>query len=121
MKLVLTSALLALGLTQPSTAPVRALTGVHVVGIGSAAAVEDATIVIRDGRIAAIGPSRSVTAPAGAQTIRMAGKFVVPGFISAHVHISDVDGLRPRAYTAANTARQLGVLARYGVTTVWSL
>ena len=101
--------------------PARALIGAHVVGIGNAPDIEDATIVVRDGRIAAIGASRSVTIPAGAQTIRMAGAFVVPGFISAHVHISDVDGLRPRAYTAANTARQLGVLARYGVTTVWSL
>ena len=77
--------------------------------------------MIRDGRIAAIGPSRSVSVPRGAQTTTLAGTFVVPGFISAHAHISDVNGLRPRAYTAANTARQLGVLARYGVTTVWSL
>jgi imidazolonepropionase-like amidohydrolase len=121
MKQIVCSTLLLLGLSQPAASPSRALTGAHVVGIGGTADIEDATIVIRDGRIAAIGPSRSVTVPAGAQTVRIAGTFVVPGFVSAHVHISDVDGLRPRAYTAANTARQLGVLARYGVTTVWSL
>jgi imidazolonepropionase-like amidohydrolase len=100
---------------------VRALTGAHVVGIGGTADIDEATILVRDGRIAAIGPSRNVTIPAGAQTVGVAGKFVIPGVISAHVHISDVDGLRPRAYTAANTARQLALLARYGVTTVWSL
>jgi len=32
-----------------------------------------------------------------------------------------VNGLKPRAYTDENTLRQLGVFARYGVTTVWSL
>lgn len=121
MKQTLFSTLLLLGLTQPAASPVRALTGAHVISIGGSADIEDATIVIRDGRIAEIGPSRSIRVPAGAQTTTLAGKFVVPGLISAHAHISDVDGLRPRAYTAANTARQLGVLARYGVTTVWSL
>ena len=30
-------------------------------------------------------------------------------------------GLSPRAYTEENTLRQLGVFARYGVTTLWSL
>jgi imidazolonepropionase-like amidohydrolase len=32
-----------------------------------------------------------------------------------------VQGLKPRAYTDENTLRQLGVFARYGITTVWSL
>jgi imidazolonepropionase-like amidohydrolase len=32
-----------------------------------------------------------------------------------------VNGLQPRVYTEANTLRQLGVFARYGVTAVWSL
>ena len=96
MKQILFSTLLLLGLTQPAASPVRALTGAHVAGIGGTADIEDATIVIRDGRIAAIGPSRSIRVPAGAQTVTLNGKFLVPGFISAHAHISDVDGLRPR-------------------------
>src|SRR5262249_48098896 len=56
-----------------------------------------------------------------AETTNLAGKFVIPGLISTHVHISDVQGTRPRAYTEENTLRQLGVFARYGITTVWSL
>ena len=59
--------------------------------------------------------------PAGAQVINLAGKFINPGLISTHVHVSDVQGLKPAAYTDENTARQLGVFARYGVTTVLSL
>src|SRR5690242_3406803 len=104
---------------QPAAPPsVRALTGAEVVDINAASGVRG-TILIQDGKILQIGPN--VTIPRGAETTNLAGKFIVPGFVSAHAHISDIDGLRPRAYTAANVARQLGVLARYGVTTVWSL
>ena len=106
--------------TGAATSP-HALVGVHVVGIGGAPAIDDATILIRDGKIEAVGPSAKVQVPRGARTTNLSGKFVLPGLISAHAHVSDVDGLRPRAYTAANTVRQLGVFARYGVTTVGSL
>jgi imidazolonepropionase-like amidohydrolase len=82
---------------------------------------ENATLVVRGGRIEAAGPAANVRVPAGATPRDLAGQFVVPGFISAHVHVSDVNGDRPRAYTDENTRRQLGVFARYGITTVWSL
>ena len=110
------------GWSQPQPDPsAHALTGVRVVGFAGSPAVDEATILIRDGRIQAIGASRTVQLPRGTRTTNLAGKFVLPGLISAHAHVSDVDGLRPRAYTTANTLRQLGLYARYGVTTVWSL
>jgi imidazolonepropionase-like amidohydrolase len=108
-------------LLQADAASTHALVGGHVVGIGGAPAIDNATILIRNGKIEAIGPSGKVQVPRGARTTSLSGKFVLPGLISAHAHVSDVDGLRPRAYTAANTVRQLGVFARYGITTVWSL
>lgn len=115
-------AALAAGLVQPQPDPsTHALVGARVVGFAGSPSIDDATILIRNGRIEAIGPSRSVQVPRGTRTTNLAGTFVLPGLISAHAHISDVDGLRPRAYTAANTLRQLSLLARYGVTTVWSL
>jgi imidazolonepropionase-like amidohydrolase len=43
-----------------------------------------ATIIVRDGTIAAIGPD--VAVPAGATVIDGAGKTVLPGLIDAHVH-----------------------------------
>jgi imidazolonepropionase-like amidohydrolase len=42
------------------------------------------TILIRDGRIAEVGPN--VQVPAGAQVIDGAGKYVIPGIIDAHSH-----------------------------------
>jgi imidazolonepropionase-like amidohydrolase len=44
-------------------------------------------IVVRDNRIAAVGPSGSVQAPAGARVIDVAGKTIMPGYVDVHAHI----------------------------------
>src|SRR5262245_36685209 len=100
---------------------VRAFVGAKIIDGTGKAAIGDAVLVVRDGRIEAVGPSARVRPPSGAQTINLDGKFVIPGLISSHVHISDVQGVRPPEWTDQNTLRQLGVFARYGVTTVLSL
>ena len=51
----------------------------------SGAPIPNGSILIRDGKIAAIGPS--VAAPAGAHIIEAAGKDVIPGMIDNHSHI----------------------------------
>ena len=99
----------------------RVFTGARLIDPGTARITEEATLVVRGGRIDAAGAARTVRIPSGATTRDLGGKFVIPGFVSAHVHVSDVNGDRPRAYTEENTRRQLGVFARYGITTVWSL
>jgi imidazolonepropionase-like amidohydrolase len=48
------------------------------------------SIVIRDGKIAELGPT--VTIPAGATVIDAAGMFVMPGIIDAHNHIAIAGG-----------------------------
>jgi imidazolonepropionase-like amidohydrolase len=100
---------------------VRAFVGARVLDGTGKPALENAVIVVRGGRIDAIGPASSVRPPDGAQVQDLTGKTVMPGLISAHVHVSDVQGTGPRAYTDENTRRQLGVFARYGITTVVSL
>ena len=49
--------------------------------------IPNGTIVLRDGKIAALGAN--VTIPAGAETIDVSGKFVSPGIIDAHSHIAN--------------------------------
>src|SRR5690349_2104932 len=88
---------------------------------GTGSVIENAVMVVRDGRIAMVGPASSVRPPAGAPVVNLAGKFVTAGLITTHAHISDINGTRPRAYTEENTLRQLGLFARYGITTVGSL
>jgi imidazolonepropionase-like amidohydrolase len=51
--------------------------------------IEHGSILIRDGRIAAVGTD--VKAPDGATVIDAAGQFVIPGIIDCHSHIA-VDG-----------------------------
>ena len=46
--------------------------------------IENGTIIIRNGKIAAVGKDLAV--PAGAQVIDGKGKFVMPGIIDAHSH-----------------------------------
>ena len=89
--------------------------------VGPDGVVEEAVISVRDGRIEAAGPSSAGSKTESVGVTNLGGRFVVPGLISAHSHVSDIDGLRPRAYTEANTLRQLRVFARYGITTVLSL
>jgi Tol biopolymer transport system component len=43
-------------------------------------------VLIRDNRIAAVGKKGSIPLPAGATTIDVTGKFIVPGFIDTHPH-----------------------------------
>ena len=108
-------------LAGQSSAPDTAFTNARVIGGAGHPEVENAVIVVRDGRIVSIGPVSSVRPPAGARVVDLGGKFAMPGFISAHSHVSDVNGMEPRGYTDANTLRQLRLFARYGVTSVWSL
>ena len=49
--------------------------------------IPNGTIVLRDGKIAALGAN--VNIPAGAETIDVSGKFVSPGIIDAHSHIAN--------------------------------
>src|SRR5689334_18844861 len=113
--------LLTMAAVLAQTGAVRAFTGATLIDGSGKAPVADAVLIVRDGKVEAAGPAKSVKVPKGAQVVNLAGKTVIPGLVAAHVHVSDVNGLKPAAYTEENTQRQLGVFARYGITTLWSL
>jgi len=50
------------------------------------------TLVVRGGRIVAVGPSEDVAAPEGATVIDGRGKVVMPGLVDTHSHIGGVAG-----------------------------
>src|ERR1041384_3605737 len=64
-----------------------ALTPALLVGGTGAAPKTDQTIVIRSGKIAAVGPAASVQVPAGARVLDMSGSTVIPGIIGMHDHL----------------------------------
>src|ERR1035437_9917960 len=72
-------------------APVFALEHVRVIDGTGAAAREDQTIVVRDGRIEAMGPAGSVAVPKEAQPIERAGYTVIPGLVGMHDHLYYTD------------------------------
>ncbi len=101
---------LCLGLihSAPAAAETKAFTGARIFDGTGKAVIEKGTIVVVDGRIAAVGPSNKVKAPKGAQILDVSGKTITPGLINAHGHVSDVEGKRTGA-TEESVARQLGV------------
>lgn len=100
--------LLAAGPQTDSPPPAdraQAWVGARVIDGSGRPAIENATLLIRSGRIEAVG--RRVKIPAGAERIDATGKTIIPGLINAHGHV--------------NAAAQLGVYLRDGITTVLSL
>jgi len=67
--------------------PVIAMTHAMVIDGTGADPQQDMTLVIRDGRIAALGPSSHVPIPAGATVIDARGKTLLPGFVMVHEHL----------------------------------
>src|SRR5262245_56483568 len=65
---------------------VVALTHVRVIDGTGAPARENQTLIIRDGRIAALGDA-STAVPAGAQVLDLTGKSVIPGLVMVHEHL----------------------------------
>ena len=67
-------------------------------GAGKPGAGNPGAMLIRDGRIAAIGPADQVrAAAAGAAVVRLDGATVIPGLIDAHCHVTDVGYLAAAA------------------------
>ena len=80
------------------------LQGGRVVDPGSG---EDAVadVLVRDGRIAAVGPALPV--PAGATVLDVTGLVVGPGFVDLHSHVHSIAGQRLQALDGVTTALDL--------------
>lgn len=63
------------------------LSGATVITMRGDEILPDADILVRDDRIAAVGPRGSLgSAAAGAETLDVSGQYIVPGFIDTHAH-----------------------------------
>jgi hypothetical protein len=74
--------------------------------------VENADIVVRDGRIEAIGRRGQVAVPAGARIVDVSGKTIMPGIVDVHAHVRPAFGIHKQQIWEF-----LSNLA-YGVTTI---
>ena len=66
---------------------VVAITGATVITMTADSVLRDATVLVRDGRIAAVGPAARVAIPSGARRIDGRGRFVMPGLADMHAHL----------------------------------
>ena len=64
------------------------------------------SVVVRDGRIAEVGPSAEVSVPDGASVVDGTGKYLIPGLFEMHAHTSKTRG------------SALGLYVVHGVTTI---
>jgi imidazolonepropionase-like amidohydrolase len=69
---------------QPS---VTAFTDVTVIPMDRERIVPGQTVLVREGRIAEVGPSGRVRIPEGAVRIDARGKFLIPGLAEMHAHL----------------------------------
>lgn len=102
-------------LAQAPTGGTVVLAGGRVIDGTGRLPLEQATLVIRDGRIEAVGGRASVSPPADAVRVDVSGKTIVPGLINAHGHLNADQSTRP---VRDKLTSQLRLYADYGVTTV---
>ncbi len=105
-------------------APVVALTHARVIDGTGAAAREDQTIVLKDGKIESIGDASTGGIPKDAQVLDLRGYSVIPGLVGMHDHMfypmgngifGEMAFSFPRLYLAAGvtTIRTTGALEPY--------
>jgi imidazolonepropionase-like amidohydrolase len=84
--------------------------------------IPDGVVLIRAGKIAAVGPRSSVPVPAGIPALDCSGRVVVAGFWNSHVHFIERKWADAANIPAAELAVQLqAMLTRYGFTTVFDI
>ncbi|HEX5792209.1 MAG TPA: amidohydrolase family protein, partial [Rheinheimera sp.] len=106
--------LIATLISLPALAAKIALTNVNLADVENLSVKSGQTILLHDDSISAILPA-SQRVPADYVQVDLAGKYVLPGLIDAHVH----HATEPEGYNnAAITAQRLQKLLRGGVTSV---
>jgi imidazolonepropionase-like amidohydrolase len=89
-----------------------AFTNVTVIPMDRERVLRDQTVVVRDGRITAVGPAAGAAVPAGARRVDGTGKYLLPGLADMHTHLLS-DGPVPDSLAPY----ELGVMLANGITT----
>jgi cytosine/adenosine deaminase-related metal-dependent hydrolase len=80
------AAVLSFAAAEPKPDPPLVIAHIGVVDLDNRRPLRDATVVIQEGRIVALGNSSEVAVQEGAKMIDGQGKFLIPGLWDMHVH-----------------------------------
>lgn len=94
--------------TTPSNSSTIAITGGNVLDVQSGNWINNAVVLVENGKISKIGNSGSFTVPAGARVINANGQTILPGLWDMHAHFQQAEW--GPAYLAAGvtTVRDVG-------------
>jgi imidazolonepropionase-like amidohydrolase len=70
--------------------------------------IPNATVLVRDGRVAAAGPAGSVRIPADTPRVDAAGKYIIPGLWDMHAHYEQVEWGPIYLAAGVTTVRDMG-------------
>jgi imidazolonepropionase-like amidohydrolase len=97
----------AAGFTAQPASVIAIVGGRLIDGTGKPA-IENAVVILQDGKIAAAGPASSTPVPEGAQVVDAHGKSVLPGLWEMHAHFEQVEWGPIYLATGVTTARDVG-------------
>ena len=87
--------------------PVAVFLNVNVIPMDSERILENQTVIVRDGVIEMIGNSEQVQVPDEALVIDGQGKYLMPGLVDMHVHVTNENELLLFAAHGVTTIRNL--------------
>jgi imidazolonepropionase-like amidohydrolase len=93
---------------RPVASGTFAITGANLIDVVSGSTTPNATILVRKGIIAAVGPVGSVRVPPGTRILRANGQSVLPGLWEMHIHYSGVEFGPALLAAGITTARDCG-------------
>ncbi|HXM61260.1 MAG TPA: amidohydrolase family protein [Terriglobales bacterium] len=85
-----------------------AFVGATVINTTGKPTIPKATIVIRDSKIIAVGPTNKVKIPSDARRIDVAGKYIIPGLWDMHAHYEQVEWGPIYLAAGVTTVRDVG-------------
>lgn len=81
--------------TAPSGADELVFQSVHVIAMDKEGVMQSQDVVVRDGRIIAMGTTGELTYGSAATIVDARGKYLMPGLAEMHAHVPPVDDLEP--------------------------
>lgn len=122
LQCLFSAALVCLGLASPAQAAELAIIDAKIYTAPDAPPIERGTVLMRDGRITAVGPAGQVAVPRGAQHLAGRGAVVVAGFWNSHVHMLPVPLREATSRPAAELSAALeAMFTRWGFTVVFDI